>query len=245
MSNPLVVTRGLTKTYADEAGDVVAVDGVDVSIASGEFVAIMGPSGCGKSTLLHLLAGLARPTSGDVVVDGVSLASLGDDALAELRRDHIGTVFQAFNLVQVLSAVENVALPARLQGQPAKAATALALEQLARVGLEDKQSRKPAQLSGGEQQRVAIARALVLTPALLLADEPTGNLDTVATRTVIDLLRDVNEGGQTVVVVTHDPKVASYAHRVLAMRDGRIVRETNLDRPGDVLLLTRLIDSRP
>ena len=219
---PALEGRRLVKTYDDEGTTVAAVGGVDVSVEHGEFVAVMGPSGCGKSTLLHLLGGLARPTAGEVLVDGVDLAGMSDAELAEVRRTRVGFVFQAFNLVPVLTAAENVALPALIAGRDRRAAMERCTELLATVGLGERRDRRPGQLSGGEQQRVAIARALMMEPAVVLADEPTGNLDSRSGREIVRLLLDLNAGGQTVVLVTHDVKVAGVAGRLLLMRDGEV-----------------------
>ncbi len=240
----VVEARGVTKSYVDHDVAVDAVRGVDLIIGRGELVAVMGPSGCGKSTLLHLLGGLARPTSGTVLVDGVDLSTMDDDALAQVRRDRIGFVFQAFNLVPVLSVGENVQLPAAIAGVEAGTARARSEELLDLVGLTAQRGKRPAQLSGGEQQRVAIARALMLRPAVVLADEPTGNLDSVTGRHVVGLLQELNRDGQTVVLVTHDVKVAGVADRLLQMRDGRLeehhAASSDVSRPR---ALERLIES--
>ncbi len=219
---PVLETRGLSRTYAADGQEVAAVRDVDLQIASGDFAAIMGPSGCGKSTLLHLLGGLTRPTEGRALVDGVDLAAMSDTELAEVRRTKVGFVFQAFNLVAVLSAAENVALPALIAGRPRQWAETRATELLGAVGLADRRDRRPNQLSGGEQQRVAIARALVMEPSVLLADEPTGNLDSRTGRDIVQLLLDLHRRGQTIVMVTHDVKIAGVAERLLVMRDGHV-----------------------
>ena len=245
MTSTILQASQVTKIYRTDEEEVVAVRGVDLSVAAGDFVAVMGPSGCGKSTLLHLLGGITRPTSGTVSVAGADLSSLSDDALAAVRRDRVGFVFQAFNLVPVLDVVANVALPLRLGGRSRGSAEETALVALERVGLRDRASRRPAQLSGGEQQRVAIARAIAAGPSVVLADEPTGNLDSSASGAVVELLRELNAEGQTIVVVTHDAKVASNARRVVFMQDGAVVRETSLDVGADPTLLVRLIDSGP
>jgi putative ABC transport system ATP-binding protein len=219
----IVRTERLTKVYGKGPAAVTALDGVTLSIDPGEFVAVMGPSGCGKSTLLHLVGGLDRPSSGRVIVEGHDLAELDDTRLTELRRRKIGFVFQFFNLIPVLGAIENAALPLLLDGvQPAEA-RARAGKWLRRVGLEEQIDRRPDQLSGGEQQRVAIARALTAEPALVLADEPTGNLDTGAGAEIATLLRHASkQWRQTVLIVTHDPDIAAYADRIVFLRDGRI-----------------------
>jgi putative ABC transport system ATP-binding protein len=221
----LLEARGLKKTY-ESGARVEAVRGIDLQIDRGEFVAIMGPSGCGKSTLLNLLAGLDRPTAGEVWLDGTRIDRLGEAALARMRR--FGVVFQFFNLLPTLSAAENVELPMLLVGRSRRAARHAALELLARLGLEGKQDTAPTQLSGGEQQRVALARALANSPDLLVADEPTGNLDSVATRQVLALLRDTHARGQTLLLVTHDPRVAAAADRISTLRDGLVSDGTEL-----------------
>jgi putative ABC transport system ATP-binding protein len=227
-----LTATALTKSYRTEAGTVDAVAAVDLTVATGEFVAVMGPSGCGKSTLLHLLAGIARPTSGQVTVAGRDLATLTDNELAGVRRHHVGVVFQAFNLVQVLTVAENVALPAVIAGIDRATHHDRVHELLTAVGLATHADKRPGQLSGGEQQRVAIARALVLQPDVLLADEPTGNVDTATSLDILGLFRRVHGAGQTVFLVTHDAKIAGAAQRILHMRDGRIDREQRLGDPG-------------
>lgn len=225
---PAVALDGLTRTYSSRAGDVHALRGVTHAFARGSFTAIMGPSGSGKSTLLQLAAGLDRPTRGEVVVGGQPLGPLGPAALTRLRRTAMGFVFQSYNLLDALTAYENVALPARLAGRRVdRAAVRGALD---RVGLADLARRRPPELSGGQQQRVAIARALHLRPEVLFADEPTGALDRGSGRQVLELLREVADEGQTVVMVTHDPLAASYAHTTLFLADGLVVGR--LDR-GD------------
>ncbi|MFF3288924.1 ABC transporter ATP-binding protein [Streptomyces sp. NPDC003023] len=201
--------------------DVIALDGVDLDFTSGTFTAVMGPSGSGKSTLLQCAAGLDRPTSGAVEIDGVPLGGLSERRLTLLRRDRIGFVFQAYNLIPSLTAAQNVGLPLRLAGR--RPSHAGVREALARVGLEGRAGHRPGQLSGGQQQRVALARALITRPAVLFADEPTGALDTVTGREVLRLLRGLVDGeGQTIVMVTHDPVAASFADRVVLLVDGRV-----------------------
>jgi putative ABC transport system ATP-binding protein len=210
---------------------VTALDHVNLSVNAGEFVAIMGPSGCGKSTLLHLIGGLDRPSDGKVIIEGTSIAEMDDDRLTELRRRKIGFVFQFFNLIPVLNAVENAALPVTLDGVRPAEAQKKAAEWLALFGLSERMSSRPDQLSGGQQQRVAIARALAAEPALILADEPTGNLDTRSGDEIASLLRDVaKKYGRTVIMVTHDPRIAAYADRIVFLKDGKIVDETILER---------------
>lgn len=224
---PLVQAENLTKVYGTGATSVTALDHVNLSVNVGEFVAVMGPSGCGKSTLLHLLGGLDRPTEGQVIIDGQSLNSLTDEALTTLRRQKIGFVFQFYNLIPVLNATENAALPILLDGANPAQAKARAREWLCKVGLGDRLNSRPDQLSGGQQQRVAIARALVAEPQLVLADEPTGNLDSHASDEIAALLRHVADTwGRAVVMVTHDPHIATYADRILFLKDGVIVDQT-------------------
>lgn len=212
-------------------GDVAALDGVTLEIRRGEAVAVMGPSGSGKSTLLNMVAGLDRPTSGMVAVNGEDLTGMGEAALARFRRRQVGMVFQFFNLLDDLPALENVALAGRLVGVPARKARARALELLDELGIAGRRDAYPAVLSGGERQRVGVARALMNRPALLLADEPTGALDSGTGEQVIDLLLDLNQRGQTVLLVTHDQALATRcATRLVDFMDGRIVRETAQDR---------------
>jgi len=226
----MIFTQGLTKTYGSGDAAVVALDHVNVNVQAGEFIAIMGPSGCGKSTLLHLLGGLDRPSEGRVVFDGAPIAEMSDDALTELRRRKMGFVFQFYNLIPVLNAVENAALPVTLDGAKPAEARAKAIEWLTRFGLGDRLTSRPDQLSGGQQQRVAVARALVAEPALILADEPTGNLDTHASDEIASLLRSVSKDyGRTVIMVTHDPRIAAYADRIIFLKDGKIIDDTRLE----------------
>ena len=228
----LIETKNVTKTYGSGETALRAVDRINLTVEAGEFIAIMGPSGCGKSTLLHLLGGLDRASQGQVTIDGQDLSQMSDQRLSELRRRRIGFVFQFFNLIPVLNALENAALPLLLDGLNPDAARARAAEWLERVGLADRQTHRPDQLSGGQQQRVAIARALVSEPALILADEPTGNLDTHASNETVALLRQVSETwGRAVVMVTHDPSIAAYANRIVFLKDGVIVDETRLSGP--------------
>ena len=229
MSN--VQTEKLTKIYGSGATAVTALDHVNITIKEGEFVAIMGPSGCGKSTLLHLLGGLDKPSEGNVLIGGHNLSDLNDDRLTELRRRKIGFVFQFYNLIPVLNATENAALPVTLDGVKPAEAKKKAAEWLTRFGLADRLVNRPDQLSGGQQQRVAIARALVAEPELILADEPTGNLDTRSSDEIASLLRDVSKKYiRTVVMVTHDPRIAAYADRIIFIKDGKVVDETFLER---------------
>jgi len=225
---PVLRARGLRRDYGTGEALVRAVDGVSLDVAAGETVAVMGPSGCGKSTLLHLLGGLDRPTGGEVWLAGQSLGRLGERGLARLRRDAVGFVFQAFHLMDELTAVENVELPALLAGRSARAARRRAAGLLERVGLADRGAFLPTALSGGQRQRVAIARALVSDPLVVLADEPTGNLDSEATLEVLRLFESLHTAGQTLVIVTHDSRIAATADRLIGMRDGAFVDETRL-----------------
>ena len=240
--NAVLQTIGLGKLHGEGAAAVAALADVDLADAHGEFVAVTGPSGCGKSTLLNLLGGLDRPTSGEVLVHGERLAGASEARRARLRRSEVGFVFQFFNLIANLTVADNVELPALLAGVPAREARRRAAELLERLGLEEAGRRVPGDLSGGQQQRVAIARALVNRPSVLLADEPTGNLDTAAAREVVAVLRERHAEGQSIVLVTHDMRVASAAERVVAMRDGRIVGDTPLPAGGEgVDVLSRVV----
>src|ERR1044072_9262820 len=224
MSDPIVSTTELTRVYGEGETAVHALRGVTTSFPSGQYAAIMGPSGSGKSTLMHLLAGLDKPTSGSVVVDGHELAHLDDKGLTRMRRDRLGFVFQAFNLVPVLTAEENIVLPLTLAGKKPDKEWHDTL--IAAVGLGDRLTHRPSELSGGHPQRVAVARPLTHRPAVVFADEPTGNLDSHSSDEVLNLLRQaVDEFGQTVVMVTHDAQAASVADRMVALSDGRIVHD--------------------
>lgn len=218
--------RELAKTYGSGAAQVSALRGIDLQVRPGQFLAIMGPSGSGKSTLLHLLAGVETPTSGQVLLEGHDLAQMSDDERTLIRRRRLGFVFQQFNLLPTLTAAENVSLPLLLDGVSPAEASRRCDEALALVGLANRQTHLPSEMSGGEQQRVAVARALVIEPALLLADEPTGNLDSETGQQVVDLLRKlVNSRRQTIVIVTHDANVAAQADSIVHVRDGRLERE--------------------
>jgi putative ABC transport system ATP-binding protein len=226
---PILETNSVSKQYQMGKVTVNALAGVDLSIEPGEFVAVMGPSGSGKSTLLHLLGGLDQPTDGEVALDGQTLSALSDKQITVTRRRKIGFIFQFYNLVPTLNAEENVALPLLIDGQRPKDYRERAERLLELVGLAERRRHKPDQLSGGEQQRVAIARALVTEPAIVLADEPTGNLDSRAGDEILNLLRQLcDELGQTIVMVTHDPLGASRADRVVFLKDGRIIDEMKL-----------------
>jgi ABC-type lipoprotein export system ATPase subunit len=225
---PVLRASGLCKTFGSGAALVRAVDGVDLDVAAGETVGIMGPSGCGKSTLLHLLGGLERPSAGTIELAGQPVSDCSERALAHLRRTAIGFVFQGFYLMDELTAIENVELPGLLAGRSPKAARTRARELLEQVGLADRTGFLPSALSGGQRQRVAIARALINRPMIVLADEPTGNLDSSATVEVLRLFDALHESGQTLVIVTHDQRVAATADRLISLRDGAFVDETRM-----------------
>ncbi|MCO5315273.1 MAG: ABC transporter ATP-binding protein [Solirubrobacterales bacterium] len=220
----IVKATGVKRTYGIGDAEVKALDGIDVSFEPGRFTSIMGPSGSGKSTLMHILAGLDRPTEGQVEIDGTEITGLGDSELTRLRRDKLGFVFQFFNLLPVLSAEENILLPLSIARKtPDRAWVDRVIE---RVGLADRRQHRPSELSGGQQQRVAVARALVTRPAVLFADEPTGNLDSKSSADVLGLLRGaVDEFDQTVIMVTHEPDAAAHGDRLIALRDGRLVHD--------------------
>jgi len=228
-----VEARGLSKRYRQGATQVTALSRVDFSVAAGEFVAVMGASGSGKSTLLHLLAGLTSPDEGRVVVDGQDITTLSDTKLTRFRRHRIGLVFQSFNLIPALTAEQNILLPILAEGKRAPAAEEPSTEDtkeidtlLELLGLADRRTHRPTELSGGEQQRVAIARALVTQPAVVLADEPTGNLDSRNSQLICEMLRELNETQRrTIVVVTHEPSVAIWADRIVVLQDGRVASE--------------------
>ena len=233
--NDLLRTENLDKAF----GRVNAVQGVSLTIAAGEFVAIMGRSGSGKTTLLQLLAGLESPTAGHILFQGQDIGHLNEDGLALWRREHVGLVFQAFHLIPTLSAMENVALPLYPTAVRPEERRLRALARLEQVGLSHRAGHRPGQLSGGEQQRVAIARALINQPSLVLADEPTGNLDSQSSAEVLDLFRKLNrEEGVAVIVVTHDRDVAAVADRLIEMKDGSIVKRDNQARSPSALVVT-------
>jgi len=228
-AGPLIRLRGVTKTYGQGAVAFQALKGIDLDIEPGEFVAVMGPSGSGKSTVMNLLGCLDTPTGGEYLFDGIAVQRLDRDARARLRRRHLGFVFQGFNLLARTSALENVELPLVYRGENAAARHAAARAALAEVGLTDWAEHTPAELSGGQQQRVAIARAIVTRPTVLLADEPTGNLDTERSREIMQLLQRLNrEQGITVLMVTHEPEMAAFARRIVHFRDGRVERDERL-----------------
>ncbi len=221
----MIVLKNVSRAFG-EAKIVHALNDVSLSVGRGERIAVMGPSGSGKSTLLNLVCGLDEPSAGAIVIDGVNLAELDDDARTRLRREKIGMIFQTFNLLPTLTARENVALPLRLQGLSRKEAEKRATVMLERVGLADRVTHRPDQLSGGERQRIAIARALIFEPPVLLADEPTGNLDSATGQEILELLdRLHNELNTTILLVTHNEEAARYCDRILRLRDGRVVRE--------------------
>ena len=226
--SPIASARELHKKYGKDEGLVRAVDGINLDIARGETVAVMGPSGCGKSTLLHLLGGLDRPSGGELWLHDRRIDQLGERALAEMRRTEVGFVFQSFHLMEELTAQQNVELPALLAGRSPRAARRRAAGLLDQVGLADRADHLPSALSGGQRQRVAIARALANEPLIVLADEPTGNLDSTATLDVLRLFDSLHAAGQTLVIVTHDERIAATADRLISMRDGAFVSETRL-----------------
>ena len=242
---PALQATGLVKRYGEGPVAVDALRAVDLTVADGEMLAIMGPSGSGKSTLLHLLGALDRPSAGTLELRGRRYDNLDDAELTRLRGEVFGFVFQFFNLLPTLTAAENVLLPALISGQRASTYAARVDELLARVGLADRAGHVPSELSGGEQQRVAIARALLREPQVLLADEPTGNLDSRSGHAVLELLRAMADEGQTVVMVTHDPAAAARADRVVLLRDGEIVQELQGGDTGRVVDALRALESEP
>jgi putative ABC transport system ATP-binding protein len=250
---PLLVARDLHKAYTQGTNVEQVLSGVSLEVAAGRFVSIMGPSGSGKSTLLHLLGGLDTPDQGEVVLDGTPLSTRSDDDRTKLRRNQIGIVYQFFNLVPVLTVEENVALPAVIAGQSSAAYTSKLAEVLELVGMSDHKQKQPAQLSGGQQQRVAIARALFIEPQVLLADEPTGNVDMRTGQEILDLFTTAQRDlGQTIVMVTHDARSAAYGDEVLLLRDGKLASTLDLrdgkkvdhaNRSGNVLKWLEKLDS--
>jgi putative ABC transport system ATP-binding protein len=239
----IVSARDVVRRYGEGDAAVHALRGVSVEIAEGRLTAVMGPSGSGKSTLMHILAGLDRATSGEVRVAGVDISNLDDAALTKLRRDHIGFIFQFFNLLPMLTAAENIALPLKLAGE--KPDPAWLAEIVATVGLSDRLGHRPSELSGGQQQRVAVARALVSRPSVMFADEPTGNLDSTTSGEILALLRDsVDTLGQTTVMVTHDAHAAAIADRVLFLADGDIVRDLGPSSAHEILATLEQVSGR-
>jgi putative ABC transport system ATP-binding protein len=239
----VVTARDVVRRYGDGDTAVAALRGVSLDIARGRLTAVMGPSGSGKSTLMHILAGLDKPTSGEVSVAGVDVVGLDDTALTKLRRDHIGFIFQFFNLLPMLTAAENIALPLKLAGQSPDKAW---LDELVyKVGLADRLSHRPSELSGGQQQRVAVARALVSRPSVMFADEPTGNLDSTTSGEILALLRDsVDSLGQTTVMVTHDAHAAAIADRIVFLADGDIVRDLGPSSAHEILATLEEVSGR-
>src|SRR5262245_42399204 len=239
----IVEAREVWRRYGSDQNVVDAVRGVSLTVAAGELVAVMGPSGSGKSTLMHMLAGLDRPTSGEITIAGTPISRLGDNALTKLRRDHIGFVFQFFNLLPMLTAGENILLPLSIAGR--KPERGWVEEVVRTVGLESRLSHRPSELSGGQQQRVAIARAVVARPTVMFADEPTGNLDSATSGEILELLRrSVDEYGQTTVMVTHDPAAAAIADRVLFLADGQIRLSRNRSSQAEVLEALRVVSAQ-
>ncbi|MEX0937839.1 MAG: ABC transporter ATP-binding protein [Pirellulales bacterium] len=239
----VLVAKQITKEYGTGPVKVHALTGVDLIVETSEFVALMGPSGCGKSTLLHVCGGIDTPSSGQILLDGVDLTAMDDTARSILRRRRLGFVFQRINLLPTLSALENVALPLRIDGLARHQAHKRAQVELARVGVSHREAHFPHELSGGEQQRVAIARALVIKPAVVFADEPTGALDSTNAQHILDLLSDCAVAGQTIVMVTHDPAMARRAGRVIMMEDGRIL--AGVDCSNERSSLPRAWDEQP
>ena len=239
-SHPIVKATDVRRRFGEGDTAVDALDGVSVEFPKGNFTAVMGPSGSGKSTLMHILAGLDQPTSGSVLVDGTEIADLDDKHLTELRRDKVGFVFQFFNLLPVLSAEENIRLPLTIAGR--KPDEALMAQLVEAVNLGDRLDHRPSELSGGQQQRVAVARALIHKPAVVFADEPTGNLDSAASNEVLELLRTAaDEFGQTIIMVTHDANAASFADRLVVLADGRVVRDGEAGDAEAVLELMKTV----
>src|SRR6184192_2325761 len=239
----VVAANDVTRRYGEGDTAVDALRGVSLDVSRGELSAVMGPSGSGKSTLMHILAGLDRPTSGEVFIDGTPIGRLGDTELTKLRRRHIGFVFQFFNLLPMLTAEENITLPLSIAGE--KPEPAWLEELLGTVGIAGRRKHRPSELSGGQQQRVAVARALVTKPKVIFADEPTGNLDSSSSKDVLSLLRrSVDEWGQTTVMVTHDPRAAALADRILFLADGRIVKDVRESTAAEVLAAMQEVSGR-
>jgi putative ABC transport system ATP-binding protein len=236
-AGPVVSADGLTRRYGEGETAVDALRGVSLDVPKGALTAVMGPSGSGKSTLMHILAGLDKPSSGEVTIAGTGISKLNDTELTKLRRIHIGFIFQFFNLLPMLNAEENVVLPLSLAGE--KADKAWVAELMGKIGLEDRRGHRPSELSGGQQQRVAIGRALVSRPTIVFADEPTGNLDSKTSGEILDLMRESVDGyGQTTVMVTHDPRAATIADRILFLADGSIVRDLGPSSASEVIAVS-------
>jgi putative ABC transport system ATP-binding protein len=243
LAPPVVAATSIARRYGEGDTCVQALRGVSLDVARGKLTAVMGPSGSGKSTLMHILAGLDRPTEGEVQIEGTTITELNDTELTKLRREHIGFIFQFFNLLPMLTAEENVVLPLNLAGR--KPDRAWVDELTGKVGLSDRLSHRPAELSGGQQQRVAIARALVSRPTVMFADEPTGNLDSTTSAEILELVRDsVASFGQTTVMVTHDPNAAAIADRVLFLADGRIVKDLGRSSAHEILEAMEEVSTR-
>ena len=242
MTDPLIITRDLAKEYRMDGYTVAALRRVSIELAAGEFVAVMGPSGSGKSTFMNLLGCLDSPTAGEYLLAGENVSRLSGDALAAIRNRRLGFVFQNFNLLARTSAVENVELPLLYGNYPREERRRRAMARLAEVGLADRAHHHPSQLSGGQQQRVAIARALVNDPVLILADEPTGALDTRTSFELMGLLQELNRGGMTVVLVTHEHDIATFASRIISFRDGHVVDDQRVARPADARALLDALD---
>jgi putative ABC transport system ATP-binding protein len=239
----VVAARDVVRCYGEGDTQVAALRGVSLDVERGRLTAVMGPSGSGKSTLMHILAGLDRPSSGDVSVGGVDVTQLDDTELTQMRRDHIGFIFQFFNLLPMLTAAENIALPLKLAGQ--KPDAEWLAELVGKVGLGDRLTHRPSELSGGQQQRVAVARALVSRPSVMFADEPTGNLDSTTSGEILSLLRDSVESlGQTTMMVTHDAHAAAIADRVVFLADGRIVRDLGPSSAHEILQTLEQVSGR-
>jgi len=221
----MIAVSHISKVYKMDGVETVALDDVSFRVQKGEFVAIMGPSGSGKSTLMHIIGALDLPTSGKYVLDGENIENLGDDELADIRNKKIGFVFQSFNLLPRTSALRNVILPMVYGGVKKEERVGSAEKLLAMVGLSDRLEHTPGQLSGGQQQRVAIARAMVMNPAILLADEPTGNIATTQAKEIMEIFQKLNKKGHTIIMITHEPDIASYAKRIITLRDGNIVSD--------------------
>jgi putative ABC transport system ATP-binding protein len=229
MGGNVIVTREIHKIYKLGDTEVHALRGVSVDIEEGEFVSIMGASGSGKSTFMNIIGCLDKPTSGDYYLDGGKVSELGGDELAEIRNRKIGFVFQSFNLLARTTAAENVELPMIYNDSPARTRAKLSYEALSRVGLRGREKHYPSQLSGGQQQRVAIARAIVNDPSIILADEPTGNLDTTMSREIMEIFKSLNEQGKTIIIITHEHDIAEYAERTIVFKDGSIIEEKRKD----------------
>ena len=235
MSNHLIEVKNVYKIYNPGENEVRALDGISVTIDHGEFVAIVGHSGSGKSTFMNMLGCLDTPTSGDYYLDGVNVAGMTDDELSDIRNKQIGFIFQGFNLIPSLTAQENVELPLVSRGMPAAQRRQLAEEALTRVGMEHRMNHRPSELSGGQQQRVAIARAIAARPPIIMADEPTGNLDTRSGEEVMKILHELNEEGRTIVLITHDNSIAVQAQRIIRLEDGHVVYDGDARAPEAVV----------